>query len=301
MFALPLLLAVPLGACQTKNEVVVFHAASLSRAFGELRESFLSKYPDTRVRIEVSGSQTAARKVAELGMRADVVASADASVLDHILAPAWNLHFATNELVLTHRGHSRYTGEVTAENWPEVLVRPDVVVGLVDPDLAPIGYRTLMLWQLAGHDLGVADLASTLHARIAREHVMPDENKLLALLSSRAIDYAFMYRSTAEEHHLKVTRLSDATNLGRAEVDYGRATVRVRMRHAREPIELRGAPVIYGLTIPSSAPNPAGGELFVLSLLEEKGRRILARTGFRPLVHCDNPSALPARLQALVP
>jgi molybdate/tungstate transport system substrate-binding protein len=291
-------------ACQDRDEIVVFHAASLSRAFSELREAYLHRHPKARVRVEASGSQTAARKVSELGLRGDLVAAADARIIDEILIPehaAWNLEFASNEIVLAHGNHSRYTSEVTAESWPEILRRADVVLGMVDPDLAPIGYRTLMVWQLAGALHGMEDLAGALRRRVAREHLLSDENELLALLSSRAVDYAFMYRSTTEDHHLKATRLPHAYNLGRPDTDYSHARVMVRMHHGRGPMELAGAPVVYGLAVPRSAPNPNGALRWIDLLLAEEGQRILTRAGLQPMVRSPQPGALPGPLRRQLP
>jgi molybdate/tungstate transport system substrate-binding protein len=287
--------------------VVVFYAASLARAFTELGDAFADDNPKVRLRVEVSGSQTAARKVSELAMRADVVASADATVIDTILIPehaAWNIHFATNAVVIAHKDHSRFTDEVTTDNWHKVLTRPGVRLGFVDPDLGPIGYRTQLVWALAETQLGTPGLRSRLRAQVAPEHVMPDEGELLGLLASRAIDYAFMYESTADEHHLKMTRLPDSYNLGRHEnaSTYAVATVSVRMKHDEAPVDVHGAPVVYGVTIPTSAANPAGGARFIELLLSERGRRILERSGFRPIhpARCAAHKLLPRGLRPLV-
>jgi ABC-type molybdate transport system substrate-binding protein len=94
----------------------------------------------------------AARKVAELGMRADIVAVADAGLIPKMLLPShatWSAIFATNEIVLAHKDHSRFTDQIAAGNWAEVLLRDGVRLGRADPDTAPIGYQTLMVWQLA--------------------------------------------------------------------------------------------------------------------------------------------------------
>ena len=230
------------AGCQRpgRKTVVVFAAASLARAFSDLKET-LESGPGLEVQLAVSGSQEACRKVAELGHRADLVATADFRVIDRILRPAhadFTVRFTTNELVLVHLQHSRFTEEISAKNWFAVLLRPGVRLGMASPDLAPIGYATLLAWQLAELSEGTqrvgADLAGRLRSRIASEHVTSDESELLQLLQSRAIDYAFMYRSSAEEHNLKLVQLPDAYNLGAADRDddYARASVQVRMRNA---------------------------------------------------------------------
>jgi molybdate/tungstate transport system substrate-binding protein len=124
----------------------------LSAVLGEAAEAFQKANPQVRIRLEPSGSQVATRKVSELGMRADIVAVADAALIDKMMIPAhatWNAVFATNEIVIAHKDHSKWTDQITAQNWPEILARDGVRLGRADPDTAPIGYQTLMVWQLA--------------------------------------------------------------------------------------------------------------------------------------------------------
>ena len=294
----PLLLLVVLATgCQDRhNEVAVFHAASLARTFKQASDAFTREQPQYRVRLEVSGSQTAARKVAELGMRADVIAVADVRVIDDILIPehaTWKLGFATNELVIAHDAHSRFTEEITTDNWPTVLLRPGVRLGCVDPDLAPIGYRTLHSWQLAEkHSDANAGLSQKLRARCVAEQIMPDEGELVRLLVSRSVDYVFLYRSTAFEQRLKVTRLPADCNLGDRQraADYAQARVDVRMKRGQARMAIIGAPILYGVSIPRSAPNRAGGAAFVDFLLGEPGNQILKRSGFAPIPNQVRPA-----------
>ena len=308
LLLIPSALMLCLGGCRaSRPRVVVFAAASLARALSDLKQTIESEQR-VEVQLTVGGSQEACRKVAELGLRADVVATADYRVLDQILRPqhaSFTIHFSTNEVVLAHLQHSKFTEEVTAQNWPSILQRPGVRLGMASPDLAPIGYATVLVWQLAGMQGGGGgpELASRLRARCASEHVAADEGELLQLLQSRAIDYAFMYRSTAEEHNLKLVPLPDAINLGAPEKAplYARAQVQVQMKRAEGQKTIQGSPITYGVTIPTSAPNPEGGALFLSYLLGEAGHRALRRTGFRPLIPapCRERSALPKTIQAL--
>ena len=306
-----LLLALASPACKSsRREVSVFAAASLARALSDLEERVEATHRDLDVRLEISGSQVACRKIAELNRRGDVVAVADYQVIDSILRPAhatFNIHFSTNEVVLAHQQHSRFTEQISADNWHQILLRPAVRLARVDPNLAPIGYRTLLVWQLARRQLGdrvPADLATKLAARCAKEHVVPHEGQLLQLLQTRAVDYVFLYRSTAEEHNLKTVSLPDSYNLGATKHNraYRQAAVAVRMRHGDRGKLLRGAAVVYGVTIPNNAPNPAGAEAFVRALLGAEGRRSLQRTGFRPLLpaRCAERALLPPSLRSLV-
>lgn len=298
--------------CRSRGaEVVVFHASSLTQAFGDVADLFQRENPGVRIRLEPSGSQVAARKVSELGMRADVVAVADAGIISRMLLPghaSYDITFATNEIVIAHKDHSRFTDEISTANWPEVLLRSGVVLGRTDPDTAPNGYHTLMAWQLAeragSYGENAKGLAGRLVARCAKEHVVNDEAELLAKLESRSVDYAFLYRSTAEDHHLKITALPPDQNLSRMELAdrYAAVRVAVRMKQGEGTVSLAGAPVTYGLTIPTTAPRAAEAGRFVAFLLGERGRRILARRGFAPLnpARCAPCADLPADLVSMV-
>ncbi|MBN2362427.1 MAG: extracellular solute-binding protein [Deltaproteobacteria bacterium] len=305
-----LAIAALLAGCPPRDEVIVFHAASLSRLFGELGEEFGRSRPGARLRAEPSGSQEAARKVTELGLTADLIAVADAAVIDNMLRPrhaSWNIVFATNEIVLAHKDHSRFTAEVTTDNWPEVLLRAGVRLGRVDPDTAPIGYYQLLAWQLCElehpGDPRWQQLERRLRERVGAGQVVADESLLLGLLESRNVDYAFMYRSTAEDHNLKITALEPGCHLGRFDLapGYARASTQVRMKGGQR-VEVRGAPITYGLTILERAPHRAAAEELVALLLGEPGQSALLRVGFRPLrpAASQQVDLLPETLQPLV-
>lgn len=297
-------------ACKSKHtEITVFYASSLTAVLGDAAESFQRANPQFRLRLEPSGSQVAIRKVSELGMRADVVAVADAGLIPKMMVPghaSWNVLFATNEMVIAHKDHSKWTDQITQENWPEVLTRDGVRLGRADPDTAPVGYQTLMVWQLAESagmkGSGTGGLASQLIGHCAQEHVAHDEAELLALLESRAIDYAFLFRSTAEDHHLKVLGLPPEINLSRQDLAerYAAARVDVRMKQGQGTKTLFGSPIVYGLTIPTNAPHAEAATRFVAFLSGEAGKKLLLRRGFRPIspVTCNPCAGLPEPLAA---
>ena len=281
-----------LGSCQRREEVVVFHAASLRRLMADAAQRFHQAHPTLTVRLEPSGSQVAARKVSELGLRADFVAVADAALIDKIMIPGhatWNLEFATNEIVLAHGQHSPMTGEITAENWPAILLRPGIRLGRSNPDTAPLGYHTLFVWQLAEKSGAFGqpgvDLAARLVNVVPERFVAVDETELLVFLESRAVDYAFVYRSSAEDHHLKFVELPATLNLSRRDLaeTYATVEVEVRMKQSQDKAKLRGQPIIYGFTIPANARHPEQARAFAEFLLGPDGQMLSRTAGFQPL------------------
>ena len=297
-------------SCKRRSEVVIFCAASLHAVLTDAAAEFERDNPGIKVRLEPSGSLVAARKITELGMRADIIAVADVGVIDRMLVPthaSWSLVPVTNAIVLAHKDHSHFTDEVTTDNWSEVLVRAPVRLGCTNPDTAPLGYRTLFVWQLAEPEPPAAPaLAERLREKCAAENIANDENALVALLEARAIDYAFLYRSTAETHHLKTTELGAAVNLSRPELaeQYARAAVEVGMaeKAGMAGSRFQGAPIAYGMTILNAAANPGGARRFLAFLLGEAGHRHFTRMGFGPLTPapCHHTDQLPAALRGLV-
>jgi len=285
--------ALALGAgpgCQGGRDrpVLVFHASSLSRVLGEAERVLEAADPRLDLVLEPSGSQVAARKLAELGRPADLVISADWRVLDELLEPAhapWVLGLASNEIVLAYGEHSPGAAELDAARWPSVLLRDGVRLGRVDPDTAPLGFQTLVVWELAAAALGPPDLAARLVARCEPGRVVADAEELVASLEARAVDYAFLQRNLVEEHRLQAVRLGPALDLSRPEraAEYARVRVPVRLRAGEPPVSLPGAPAVYGLCVPRVATNPEGALGLVRFLLSPEGRRALERSGFTPL------------------
>jgi molybdate/tungstate transport system substrate-binding protein len=76
----------------------------------------------------------------------------------------------------------------------------------------------------------------------------------------------------------------------------------VVLKTGAPPAQVRGAPIVYGVTIPKSAPNPSGAERVIAFLLGEEGRRIMERSGFRPLdpPRGLNSGRLPPTLRGMV-
>jgi len=62
--------------------------------------------------------------------------SADYSVIDNLLIPeyaSWNIRFASNEIVIAYRPESAYSSIFREDNWPDILLKDDVIIGRADP------------------------------------------------------------------------------------------------------------------------------------------------------------------------
>ena len=296
---------------EPSGKLVIFHAGSLSVPFDDMEKAFEAKYPKVDVQRESGGSTKLARMITELGKPADIMASADYEVIDQMLVPefaAWNVRFATNQIVLCYTPASKYASEVNDKNWAEILQRKDVVWGHADPNLDPCGYRSLMAIQLAEKFSGQAGLYDKVLANRPEKNVRPKSVELISMLESGNMDYAFEYMSVAVQHGLKYVAFDDHINMGNFAMDpfYKTATVKVTGKEPGQFVELKGNSITYGVTMLKNAPNAQAAEAFLAYLLDESGGlKILKDQGQPPLVPVNvgteaMQAALPDSLKAMV-
>ncbi len=322
--------------------LVVFGAGSLIVPFDALEAAFEAQYPQIDVRAEYHGSIQVIRHATELHELIDVVATADASLIPMLMSGVidpetgrpyadWYIRFASNRLMVAYNRDSKYAAELTADNWPEVLARPDVKVGIADPRFDAVGYRAFMAVVLAQErarhytyfanlfkdqftqpvtlflddKLATVTVPEVLETR-SGAHVMlrGASIQLVALLESGDLDYAFEYESVIRQHGLGMLRLPDEENLGSAEHEAEYARVQVNLdfrRFATVKPQFRGERIGYGITIPASAPHPAEAAQFIAFLLSPEGRAVM-EANHHPMFEtplADGFERMPAALQTL--
>ena len=272
-----------------KETLVIFHAGSLTVPISDVAAAFQAERPGVEILTEAAGSRECARKISELGRACDVFASADYTVINTLLVPdfaEWCIKFAGNEMVIAYTEGSRRSGEITVENWPDILLDESVAFGRSEPDSDPCGYRSVLTVRLAESYYGREGLADALLAKDHR-HIRPKETDLLALLETHTIDYIFIYRSVAVQHGLEFLPLPPEINLQDPALTehYRSATVEISGKNPGETVLKTGEPMVYGVTIPANAPNPDLALAFVSFLLDEgKGMAILEKHGQPSLV-----------------
>lgn len=287
-----------------EDELIIFHAGSLSVPLKRIAEDFMDENPGVRVLLEAAGSRSCARKISDLGRPCDVMASADYTVIDELLVPRhadWNIRFASNEMALVYHEGSRRAEEMNSENWFEVLLDPGVAFGRSDPDSDPCGYRAVLTMKLAEVFYGEEDLAGKLMSKDTR-YIRPKETDLLALLEAGTIDYIFLYRSVAKQHGLPFLILPDEINLKSPEHSdfYSLAEVEVSGKVPGTSMVKRGAPIVYGVTIPKNSPDPVLAEKFLRHLLSpSRGMAVMDELGQPSIVptFSDSYDRIPASLK----
>ena len=281
-----LLLLIAAGCADTRHRpgtatdtLLVYEAASLSLPMRAALDSF-ARATGAVVSEEHGASLELARRITDLHRTPDVIALADHEVFAERLMPAattWYAAFARNRMVVAFTPRSRYAREISSDNWRTVLLRPDVLLGRTDPVLAPAGYRALLMYQLAESYYHTPGLARQLEQRTAPRLMRGNAAELAALLSAGELDYIVDYESVAQAQHFNFIALPSAIDLGDPAQAAAYSAASVRVANGRDSITRRGAPILYGVTVPRSAPHGAAAARFVEFLLGVDGRRILRR------------------------
>lgn len=287
------------------KEINILHAGSLSIPFKEMAAAFTAKNPGYTVNLEGHGSRTCARQISDLGREIDIMASADSAVIRNLLMPehaGFCIDFTTNEMALMFTQKSKFADEITAENWHEILLRPEVQYGHSDPNADPCGYRAILTMQLAEKHYLKENLFKLLKENMPEKNIRPKETDLIAMLEAGELDYIFIYRSVAQQHHSKYLTLPDEVNLKSADKAelYKTASIKITGKKPGEWIEKKGAPMVYGITIPKNAPNPEAAALFVAFVLGKDGQEIMKKNGQPEIIPptVDNADKLPEALKS---
>jgi len=286
-----------------KKNIIIFHAGSLSVPVRKISEAFEKANPGVRVLPEAAGSLQCARKITELNKPCDIMLSADYAVIDNLLIPSyasWNIRFATNEIVIAYRPESAYSSIFREDNWPDILLKDDVIIGRADPDADPCGYRTVFAARLAEVYYGRQGLADSLLSKNT-DYIRPKEVDLVALTETGVIDYMFQYKSVAIQHGFRYLELPDAINLSSPQMkdQYSSVSCTIPGETPGERSEIRGDYISYSGTIPDGAQQKELAVRYFSFLLSEEGRKIFTESGQEPLIPVvtGNTAAVPVALR----
>ncbi len=261
------------------TNLLVMNAASITKPVRALLDSFAA-HTGEKYDLEPGASLEVARRLTELHRTPDVLLLADPEVFPQLLMPKyvhWYALFARNRIVLAYTPKSRGAATINGDNWRTVIMQPGVEVGRADPNTDPSGYRTLLTMKLAEEHYREPGLYDRLLAAAPTRNVRPREADQVALLQTGELDYIWTYQNLAENDGLKFVKLPDAIDLGNPadSATYAHATTRVIGKQPGDTITMRGAPIVFALSIPVDAPNRATAERFVAYLISPEGKRVL--------------------------
>ena len=286
LLALAAALSVAAAArAQSPQVVIVDRAATLTLPFDALAKSL----PGLECRQRSAGSRFLLQSDVDLKQPVDVLALADVSLFEKPVSPGqtarfpWWSIFAGNEIGIAYNDKSKGADKINADNWPQVLEQPGVQTAYSDPESDPEGYNTVITWTLAESYYHLPGFAAKLRAAIPQKNIRSDSTQLLALLSAGEIDYAWEYRSVAEQHHLKFLRLPKEINLSDPALAATYRTACIDLHHSGQVQQKCGRPILYAVAIPSDAPHPDAAASFVQALYGQAGKSALELAFQQPL------------------
>ncbi len=290
------------AATQDPVKVTIYAAGTLARPFTEMAREFEKSHPDIVIQSQFGGSVKMVKQVTVLKQQADIVAVADYTVIPKYMFGGngsqawadWYAGFVGNAITFIYTPKSKFAGEITADNWYDVLARPGVAIGRSNPDTDPSGYQTLQMLNLAATHYHQPGLADAILKNAPEANIRDTETDLISALQTGQIDYLAIYRSDALQHHFQYLKLPAAIDLSdpKYSADYAKSVV-----HTKNGA-LSAKPIVYALTIPLNAPHRDAAIEFVKFILGPEGRKISAGNGFKTLapayvVHGDRmPSQL---------
>lgn len=288
------------GQTQMADQMTIFHAGSLSPPFSMAEPKFEQKY-DVEVVQETAGSVASTKKITAQGQEASVLGVSDFRLLRDTLLPKfgnWYAIFATNAMTITYTEQSKGAEEIGPENWWEILSRDDVAVAHSDPALDPNGYRSIMSMQLGKMQFQGQRLYDDATYQALRDNAKVTaeaESGLLGQLQAGALDYAWEYQSAGATHDVKTIDLQPQIDLSKLTEEYAKFYSNAVVE--TESGTYTGAPIAYGITVPSVANAPRLGALWVEFMITQPGQKILKKTGFNP----TQPAVVPKGGQKFVP
>jgi molybdate/tungstate transport system substrate-binding protein len=314
--------------------LTIMAASSLSNSMNATAAEFEKKHPNVKVQIQYGGSGDLISQITQLNKTPDIMASADYGLIDKSLMPdftTWNLKYAKNEMVIAYTDQSTNASQINADNWYQILAQDDVKFGIADPNSAPAGYRAVMMIQLANKHYNNDTIFDTLIASntaITSEangtgFVISSPNNLdptdkvtsrpnvrdtLTLLESGSVDYAFVYKSDAQQagDNIKYLELPDELKLSNTSFESAYKEIKLTQfsdLNSNKTKTITLTPIVYGITILTNAPEQDLAIEFLELLLSNEGQTI-SKDNFidpiSPAIPTADSTGIPSQLDQYI-
>jgi molybdate/tungstate transport system substrate-binding protein len=305
----------PTGTTPDSRTLSFVAAGSLAPILPSFAAAFANGTPGVSVPTSAQlyeGSVAAANAVLAPRQPYDVFVSADYRVIPQHLEPraaTWEAVFASDPVVLAYDPSVPALGGINATNWPTKLLVTGVTLGAPNASADPLGANAIFVLELEDRLDGSAP--GSLYAHFfegapgqvatpsASTKIVP-ETQVAAVLSTHEVAAYLIYRSYAVVNHLAYVALAPSVDLGStdpASVALYR-NVSTTVLGASGVQSVPGAPVLFAVTVPSTAPDAVLGDLFASYLLSASALPVWAADGFAPIspAWADHPNALPPAL-----
>ncbi|MCI4336305.1 MAG: substrate-binding domain-containing protein [Thermoplasmata archaeon] len=301
----------------------VLGAGTLNTLFPQLASELANETPGITAPAAAQtyeGSLDITTAITSLGSKADVAAVADYRLIPQLLEPTYagyEIVFGSTPEVLAYNPALPAFSGITTSNWAEKLVTDVTTHGnapmaVWNASTDPNGYNEIFSLMLQGllyngsasmfyntfYSGGTSSPAVPSSATTIVEH----ESMAATLLNTGVVSALITYQSYAVVNHLHFVSFDPivglAANNSTALADYAKFSTTIQSSTGAF-IKVAAAPILFAVTIPLNAPNPALGAAFVHLLLSPQGAAILSAGGaFTPVFPgwTDKQSAVPSEL-----
>jgi molybdate/tungstate transport system substrate-binding protein len=317
---LAMMLIAGCGTGTEKKTLVIYHHGSPSPAIEAAQKVFEAKHPDVKVLREKGDALPNMRKVTDLGKHGDLVYTDDYSIIPPVMFPkyadSW-IRYAHDEMTIAYAANSKFAKEINADNWFEILQRPDVKWGIADPNAGPDGYFSLgqimlsnlhyknntIFQKLVADNTAITATESggrytincpeNLNPKSPRVIVRPDPEKLYPMILAGEIDYAFGYMGSvigegpAGIKTIDLPPQVDLSDVSMVSSMYNKVTINMFSDKPDRKITITLGAKANGLTMPLNADNKEGAAEFLEIFLGPVGQAALKGVHITPLTPAE--------------
>jgi molybdate/tungstate transport system substrate-binding protein len=301
----------------------VLGAGTLNTLFPEVASQLVNETPGISAPAAAQtyeGSLDVTTAVASLGAKADVAAVADYRLIPQLLEPkfaGYEVVFGATPEVLAYNPSIAAFDGINSTNWAQKLVTDVATHGnapfaVWNASTDPNGYNEIFSLELQGllYNGSASTYYNTFYGGATGTPAVPSstttliehESQAATLLHTNVVSALITYRSYAVVNHLTFVAFNPIVGLlannSTALADYAKLSTTI-VASSGGFAKVVPAPVLFAVTVPSNAPNPALGAAFIHLLLSPQGAAILSAGGaFTPVFPgwADNPSAVPSVL-----
>jgi len=302
----------------------VLGAGTLDTLFPQVAGQLVNETPGISAPVAAQtyeGSIDITTAISSLGAKADVAAVADFRLIPQMLEPTYanyEVVFGTTPEVLAYNPSVAAFDGINSSNWASKLIADvttpgNAPLGVWNASTDPNGYNEIFSMMLEGmlYDGGnTSGVYGHFYNGAPGAYAVPNpttaklehESQAASLVSTGVVSAVITYRSYAVVNHMSFVSFDPIVGLlannSTALSDYAKLSTMI-LTSTGGLAKVAPAPVLFAVTVPLNAPNPALGAAFIHLLLSPQGAAILSEGGaFTPIFPgwSDHPSAVPSVL-----
>lgn len=307
----------------TNYPISILAAGTLDTLFPKLANDLANETPGATAPAAAQtyeGSLDVTTAITSLGAKTDVAAVADYRLVPQLLEPTYagyEIVFGSTPEVLVYNSSLSAFDGINSSNWAEKLVTDVNATGnapmaVWNASTDPNGYNEIFSLQLQGllYNGSVNKFYDTFYSGGSSTPAVPNptttkmehESQAASLIKTGIVSALITYRSYAVVNDLTYVSFNSTVGLQSNSTyslgQYAGISTTI-VSSTGTFVSVAAAPVLFAITVPSNAPDPALGAAFVLLLLSPQGSAIISAGGaFTPIFPgwTDKTDAVPSAL-----